>query len=104
MRLAICLLACIIGLPALAGGFPGLVVPEGVGGNIHFIGGHERGLGMIAAAGFLFVRMDFVWEAIERRKGEYDWSAYEELTRNLEKRGLHALYILDYSHPLYEGK
>jgi len=39
---------------------------------------------------------------IERKKGAYDWSAYEELTANLEKRGLRALYILDYSNPLYE--
>jgi hypothetical protein len=46
--------------------------------------------------------MDFGWGGIERQKGQYDWSAYEELTANLEKRGLRALYILDYSNPLYE--
>jgi hypothetical protein len=57
---------------------------------------------MIAAAGFKFIRMDFGWGGIERKKGEYDWSAYDELTANLEKRGLRALYILDYSNPLYE--
>ena len=35
-------------------------------------------------------------------RGEYDWSAYDELTRNLEQRGLRPYYILDYSNPLYE--
>lgn len=79
------------------------MLPAGVGVNIHFTRGHERDLDMIAAAGFKFVRMDFGWGGIERVKGIYDWSAYEELTGNLEKRGLNALYILDYSNPLYEA-
>jgi len=82
---------------------PPLIFPEGVGVNIHFVTGRQRDLDLIAAAGFKFIRMDFGWEGIERKKGEYDWSAYEELTANLEKRGLRAVYILDYSHPLYEA-
>lgn len=81
---------------------PPPVIPAGVGVNIHFTRGHERDLDLIATAGFRFVRMDFTWEAIERRQGSYDWSAYDELTANLEKRGLRALYILDYSNRLYE--
>jgi hypothetical protein len=81
---------------------PPLRIPEGIGVNIHFVTGHEADLDMIAAAGFRWVRMDFTWEAIERRRGEYDWSGYDELTRNLEQRGLRALYILDYSNRLYE--
>lgn len=78
------------------------VLPEGVGVNIHFTTGHERDLDMIAAAGIRWVRMDFHWADIERARGSYDWSAYDELTANLEKRGLGALYILDYSNPLHE--
>jgi len=87
---------------ARAAVFPEFVLPEGVGVNIHFTRGHEKDLDMIAAAGFKWVRMDFGWAGIERAKGVYDWSAYEELTSNLERRGLRALYILDYSNPLYE--
>jgi DUF1680 family protein len=78
------------------------VIPQGVGVNIHFVTGHEGDLDMITEAGFKFVRMDFTWSGIEREKGKYDWSGYDELTRNLEKRGLRALYILDYSNALYE--
>lgn len=72
------------------------------GVNIHFVTGHEEDLDMIAAAGFKFIRMDFKWNSTERERGVYDWSGYDELTSNLEKRGLSALYILDYSNPLYE--
>jgi hypothetical protein len=81
---------------------PDLVLPAGVGVNIHFTIGHETDLDKIAAAGFKFIRMDFGWGGIERKKGEYNWKAYDELTANLEKRGLSAIYILDYSNPLYE--
>ena len=81
---------------------PPLVLPAGVGVNIHFTRGHERDLDLIAAAAFKFIRMDFQWAGIERKKGEYDWSAYDELTANLEKRGIRPLYILDYSNGLYE--
>ena len=87
---------------ALVAQIPEPVLPAGVGVNIHFVKGHERDLDLIAAAGFKFVRMDFTWAGIERKLGEYDWSDYDELTENLEKRGLRALYILDYSNPLYE--
>jgi len=81
---------------------PPLEIPRGVGVNIHFRGGHEKELDMIAAGGFRFIRMDFTWSAIERARGAYDWSAYEALTSGLERRGLSAIYILDYSNPLYE--
>ena len=87
---------------ARAADFPDTVVPAGMGANIHFVKGHERDLDLIAAGGFKFIRMDFSWGGIERRKGEYDWSGYDELTANLEKRGIRPLYILDYSNPLYE--
>ena len=39
---------------------------------------------MIRDAGFKFIRMDFGWGGIERKKGEYNWGAYEELTDNLD--------------------
>lgn len=85
-------------------GIPALVFPEGVGVNIHFVRGRERDLDMIAAAGFKFVRMDFSWSGTERSLGRYTWDEYDELTANLDKRKLRALYILDYSNALYEDK
>ena len=87
---------------APAAELPKLMLPAGVGVNIHFIEGHERDLDMIAAAGFKFVRMDFKWMLTEQKPGVYDWSAYDKLTRNLERRGLRAYFIFDYSNPLHE--
>ncbi len=89
--------------PAGAADLPEPVLPQGVGVNIHFTRGHDQDLDRIAAAGFRVVRMDFSWAATERQKGDYDWSAYDDLTAALEKRGLRAVYILDYSNGLYEG-
>jgi polysaccharide biosynthesis protein PslG len=72
------------------------------GVNIHFVTGHEKDLDLIASAGFKFIRMDFGWQGTERVKGTYNWTAFDELTANLEKRGLGAIYIFDYSNSLYE--
>ena len=89
---------------ALAAQIPPPVIPEGVGVNIHFVRGGQRDLDMIAAGGFKFVRMDFDWQAIERPPGTYDWSAYDDLSAQLRKRGLRAIYILDYTHSAYEPR
>lgn len=73
------------------------------GVNIHFTQETPGELAMIRAAGFTWVRMDFHWGAIERKKGEYDFSAYERLAAGLERNGLKALFILDYGNGLYDG-
>ena len=91
-----------LGITSAAAQIPQPIFPEGVGVNIHFVTGHERDLDLIAAAGFKFIRMDFAWTSIEKQKGLYDWSEYETLLANLEKRGIRPIFILDYSHPLYE--
>jgi hypothetical protein len=100
------LFMAIVLLPILtfASALPEPALPASVGVNIHFIRGHEHELDMIAAAGFKFVRMDFDWTTTEPTKGGYDWSAYDELTTNLSRRGIRAYYILDYSNPLYENE
>lgn len=95
-------LAGMLSLVAAASDFPELRIPQTVGINIHFTRGHERDLDLMSAAGIKVVRMDFVWASIERKLGEYDWTAYDELTANLEKRGIRPYYILDYSNALYE--
>jgi polysaccharide biosynthesis protein PslG len=91
-------------LPAvLCAQIPPVVIPAGVGVNIHFVTGHARELDLITNAGFKLVRMDFSWQATERKSGVYDWTEYDELTADLEQRGLRAIYILDYVNELYES-
>jgi polysaccharide biosynthesis protein PslG len=102
MKLKCLLTSLLFPVAAFAGNFPPLVVPQGVGVNIHFTRGHERDLDLIAAAGFRFIRMDFGWGGTERQRGQFNWADYDELTTNLERRGLHAIYIFDYSNGLYE--
>lgn len=92
----------LVSLVARGAEIPDAVIPNGVGVNIHFVTRHEQDLDLIAAAGFKFVRMDFGWTAIEKQKGKYDWSEYDQLLANLDKRSIRALFILDYSHHLYE--
>lgn len=96
------LVFCMLPLVAAAAELPELVLPAGVGVNIHFVTGHERDLDLIRDAGFKFIRMDFGWEGIETQKGQYDWKAYDSLLASLEQRGLRPVFILDYSHRLYE--
>jgi hypothetical protein len=43
-----------------------------------------------------------LWDATEPQRGHYDWKAYDELTANLERRGIRAIYILDYVNSAYE--
>lgn len=82
---------------------PDLVIPEGLGVNIHFTG-EPRDLDLIAEGGFKYIRMDFGWGGIEREKGKYDFigTGYDALTEGCIKRGIRILYILDYSNKLYE--
>ena len=58
---------------------------------------------MIADAGFHWVRMDFKWDATERARGQYDFSAYDRLLKSLDEFGLRPVLILDYGNPLYGG-
>jgi len=78
-------------------------VPDGLGVNIHFTDPKPGEMKMIAAAGFRWVRMDFVWSRTEKEKGKYDFSAYDRLVATLAENKLRAILILDYSNKLYEA-
>ncbi len=82
---------------------PPLRVPDGVGVNIHFTHPQPGEMEMLAEAGFRWVRMDLTWSAIERTKGQYDFSAYDHLLDLCEKHHIRLMAILDYSNPLYDN-
>src|ERR1044071_2090900 len=102
MKLLLTAMLSSVTLLLKAAELPPPVLPAGVGVNIHFVTGHQKDFDLIAAAGFKFIRMAFGWVATEPKKGEYHWNEYEELLSNLDQRGIRALFILDYSHHLYE--
>ncbi len=82
---------------------PKLVVPDGAGVNIHFTDAQPGELEMLKAAGFKWIRMDFSWAAMEKQTGVYDFAPWDRLLASLDKVGIHAMLIFDYSNPLYDG-
>jgi hypothetical protein len=46
--------------------------------------------------------MDFNWGGTERRRGEYDFSAYDRLMTALDKHHIRPIFILDYSNRFYD--
>ena len=80
-------------------------VEESLGVNVHFIEPKPGEVKMIAEAGFRWVRTDFFWEVTERERGQFDFSAYDRLLKQLDDFHIRALFILDYGNPLYtKGK
>lgn len=77
-------------------------IPDGLGVNIHFTGAPARDLDGLQQGGFRWARMDFVWDAIEKQKGVYDFAAYDALVAGLDAHGMRPLFILDYGNDLYE--
>ena len=79
------------------------VVPEGLGVNIHFTDAKPGEMKMLAEAGFTWVRMDLSWGGTERKKGEYDFSAFDRLLKSLDEHKIRALLILDYHNRFYDN-
>jgi len=102
--------ACFAGVSCLCAGAAGAAIgmpgtgpiPDGLGTNIHFTSPQHGEMKMLAEGGFRWLRMDFVWSSIERKKGEYTWDHYDRLVKAAEPYGLRLLFILDYGNQLYE--
>ncbi|MHB8336266.1 MAG: cellulase family glycosylhydrolase [Ignavibacteriaceae bacterium] len=103
----------------VSSGLPEKVLPAGMGVDIHFVVGGSTWayrqniaangdnsvnlymLDMMAAAGFKFIRMDMYWEYCEQAKGVYTWWPYDTLVKELNQRGIRALFTLGYNDTLY---
>ncbi len=81
---------------------PSFTVPSGAGVNIHFTDPRPGEVKMLSQS-FRFVRMDFVWSAIEYSKGRYDFSAYDRLLHALDPYKVRPLFIFDYANDFYDG-
>jgi hypothetical protein len=55
------------------------------------------------AAGARSVRIEFLWNYIEKSPGKFDWAAVDETVRQYDAAGLDVLGILDYNNPIYGG-
>ena len=47
--------------------------------------------------------MDLKWDLTEPARGQYDFAPYDRLMSGLDQHRLRALFILDYTNPLYDG-
>lgn len=56
----------------------------------------EQAIGLMKEAGVGWVRMDFLWEDIEPRQGEFTFEKYDYLVDILTKNNLHILGLLNY--------
>ncbi len=78
-------------------------VSDSFGVNIHFLEPEPGEMEMLAAAGFKWVRADFVWSSMEKKKGEYDFSQADKLFATLDRFKIRAMVVLAYSNPLYDN-
>ena len=99
------LLVFLTALPSFAqerSALPGPTIPDGFGVNIHFTDAEPGELELLKDGGNRFVRMDFAWQAVERRKGEYDFDRYDRLVADTSRLNVRILFILDYAHRFYD--
>lgn len=103
--LATALLACALTAPPYREAFPlpATTVPQGWGVNIHWTHPQPGEVELLAASGVKWVRMDLHWAAVERKKGRYDFTAYDELIRVTERHGLRVLSILCYGNDVWQA-
>src|SRR5436305_1529285 len=73
--------------------------PSSFGVNIHAPQGAELAsqLDRVKAAGLGWVRIDFIWAAIEPRKGKYDWRGYDAIAAAARARGLQVFATIAYT-------
>jgi len=71
--------------------------PYGV--NIHAPQGAELAaeLDRLKAAGIGWVRIDFVWAAVEPQKGRYNWKGYDAIAAAAKARGIQVYATLAYT-------
>jgi hypothetical protein len=83
---------------------PSPILPASLGVNIHFVANSTNDIDTIQAAGWKFVRTDFLWgDLIETTKGVYDFTLYDQLFAGLQQQGIRLLGILDNANGLYPG-
>jgi hypothetical protein len=103
--LALAVIAAPFTVPAFAaadGGLPEADVPQSVGVQLK---GHNFNAATIDAVhdvGFRVVRKGIYWDVVEKEKGRYDFSAFDEQLNHAKRRGLRVVACLFGNNALYE--
>lgn len=57
----------------------------------------KKAAALMREAGISWVRMDFLWDEIEPRKGEFDFTKYDRIVELLSASGINILGLLEYN-------
>jgi len=86
-----------------AGELPPVRVPDCLGVNIHFDDPLPGEMKMIRDGGFRIVRADLLWDQVEVKKGEYEWSRFDRLLDACQGNGIRVIMPLLYSNSHYDN-
>lgn len=76
-------------------------IPDGFGVQLKGNTDSTETLDLVKDMGLTWVRRGFIWEAIEKEKGVYDFSKYDRIMEDCKKRGLKVVGCLAFSNKLY---
>ncbi len=100
ISLGFALIAFAITASAAPGELSEQIVPEMLGVSVDL---NSSSIPQIADAGFGLVSISLDWPKVEKARGEYDFSAYDELMASLSAKGLRPIVVLGEGNPLYDN-
>jgi polysaccharide biosynthesis protein PslG len=59
----------------------------------------DKDLDLMQSAGIKTLRTDLLWGAVERNKGQFDFSKYDDLLAAMDKRGIKPMFVLGLNNP-----
>ena len=86
---------------APAASIPDMTVPQSCGVNLKGHCDSAEHLDMVRGLGIKAVRRGFIWGAVEKERGVYDFSAYDRLMKDCKERGLTVLGAMAFANKLY---
>ncbi|MCW8132483.1 MAG: cellulase family glycosylhydrolase [Planctomycetota bacterium] len=86
----------------LAAEMPARTIPECIGVNIKNHSCSPAHLEGVKKSGATYIRRGFYWQSIEKEKGVYNFSEYDELLKEADARGLRVLGVLFGNNPVHE--
>lgn len=79
----------------------GKPIPAGFGVQLKGNNESPENLDLIQDLGLTWVRRGFIWEAVEKEQGVYDFSKYDQFIAECKKRGLKIIGCIAFSNRLY---
>lgn len=97
----IALSALFLATGARATSLPDATLPQPFGVQLKGPNNSAENLDKIQSLGLKMVRRGFIWEAIEKTPGVYDFSIYDRLVKDCRERGLTIIACMAFSNKLY---